>query len=316
MSSAVRTETVPEALAGQRVDNFLLRHLKGVPRTRVYRLLRRGEVRVNGGRVKPTRRLAAGDRVRIPPVRSTDQRPTAPSASVAKHLEAAILHEDERLLIIDKPSGLAVHGGSGIAYGIVEALRTLRPQCRFLDLAHRLDRDTSGCLVLAKRRSTLRVIHEAFRDGGVEKRYTALLHGDPGSQRRRVTHPLGSTTGKGGERMIRVDPAGQRAETVFKRVAAYPDCALVQADLYTGRTHQIRVHAASIGHPVAMDDRYGNPTADRRLRSLGLRRLFLHATGLAFDTPEGRVSVSAPLPDSLTAVLERLQPGSVSPNSQ
>jgi len=315
MNSAVRTETVPEALAGQRVDNFLLRHLKGVPRTRIYRLLRRGEVRVNGGRVKPTRRLAAGDRVRIPPVRTSDNRPSTPSASIARRLEAAILHEDERLLIIDKPSGLAVHGGSGIAYGVVEALRTMRPQCQFLDLAHRLDRDTSGCLVLAKRRSTLRAVHEAFRDGAVDKRYTALLHGAPGEQRRRVTRPLSAATGKGGERMMRVDPKGQRAETAFKRLAQYSDCALVEADLYTGRTHQIRVHAASIGHPVAMDDRYGDAAADRRLRTLGLRRLFLHATSLAFDTPQGRVCVSAPLPESLTTVLERLQSGSVSTDS-
>jgi 23S rRNA pseudouridine955/2504/2580 synthase len=300
--------TIPAEGAGQRIDNFLLRHLKGVPRTRVYRLLRRGEVRVNGGRTRPTYRLRAGDRVRIPPVRQAgSDGVTKPSPQVIERLEAAILHEDDRLLILDKPSGMAVHGGSGLAYGIVEALRIMRPRVAFLDLAHRLDRDTSGCLVLAKRRSTLRALHEAFRENAVDKHYLALLQGVPTLAEQRVDAPLRAEAGKGGERVMRVHPQGQSARTDFHVLASYGSWSLVRARLHTGRTHQIRAHAASIGHPVAMDKRYGATGNDPRLRALGLKRLFLHAQTLGFElSSHGPVTVQAPLPGALQRVLDSL----------
>ncbi len=306
--AGVRTETIPEELAGQRIDNYLLRVLKGVPKTRIYRLLRRGEVRVNGGRVRPTTRLSAGDRVRIPPVReATGGEAMKPSAQIMRRLEAAIIHEDERILVVDKPSGLAVHGGSGIAYGVVEALRLMRPQARFLDLAHRLDRETSGCLVLAKRRSSLRALHAEFREGRVDKRYLALVHGRFSDGIRRVEAPLRPESGKGGERLMRVHPEGLSARTDFRCLRSYGSWSLVEAILHTGRMHQIRAHAASIGHPVAMDRRYGSHAADREIRPLGLRRLFLHAASLGFEAPHGgRMEVAAPLPDELAGVLERL----------
>lgn len=301
--------TVAAELAGQRIDNFLLRELKGVPRTRVYRLLRRGEVRVNGGRIRPTYRLAEGDRVRLPPVRqATAGEAMAPSSAVMARLESAIIHEDDRLLIIDKPSGMAVHGGSGIAYGVVEALRLMRPRAPFLDLAHRLDRDTSGCLVLAKRRSALRALHSEFRDNRVDKHYLALLRGPLSPPQQRIDAPLRAEAGKGGERVMRVHPAGQSARTDVALLESYDGWSLVRATLHTGRTHQIRAHAASIGHPVAMDARYGDDRADRGLRTLGLRRLFLHAEHLGFELPgHGRIDVTAPLPDDLQALLSRLE---------
>ncbi|MEX0386234.1 RluA family pseudouridine synthase [Spiribacter onubensis] len=304
----MRTETVPEELAGQRIDNYLLRVLKGVPRTRIYRLLRRGEVRVNGGRVRPTARLGAGDRVRIPPVReATGGETFKPSAQIMERLEAAILYEDERLLVIDKPSGLAVHGGSGIAYGVVEALRLMRPRAPFIDLVHRLDRETSGCLVLAKRRYTLRALHTEFREGRVDKRYLALVRGRFGANTRRVEARLRPETGKGGERIMRVHPDGQSARTDFRCLRSYDGWSLVEAVLHTGRMHQIRAHAAAIGHPVAMDRRYGSSTADREIRPLGLRRLFLHAANLGLEAPHcGRMDVAAPLPNDLAMLLERL----------
>lgn len=300
--------TVAAEIAGQRIDNFLLRQLKGVPRTRVYRLLRRGEVRVNGGRIRPTYRLAEGDRVRIPPVRqATSGETMAPSERIMARLESAILHEDDRVLILDKPSGMAVHGGSGIAYGVVEAVRVMRPRASFLDLAHRLDRDTSGCLVLAKRRSALRALHAAFRDNAVDKNYLALMRGSLPPGIRRVEAPLRAEAGKGGERTMRVHPRGQSARTDFVPLTSYQAWSLVRATLHTGRTHQIRAHAASIDCPVAMDRRYGDENADQALRSKGLKRLFLHAERLAFDLPGyGRIEASAPLPGELQAVLTRL----------
>lgn len=301
--------TVAAELAGQRIDNFLLRELKGVPRTRVYRLLRRGEVRVNGGRIRPTYRLAEGDRVRLPPVRQAAVgEAMAPSSAVMARLESAIVHEDDRLLILDKPSGMAVHGGSGIAYGVIEALRLMRPRAPFLDLAHRLDRDTSGCLVVAKRRSTLRALHSEFRDNRVDKHYLALMRGAPSPSQQRIEAPLRAEAGKGGERVMRAHPAGQSARTDIALLTSYPGWSLVRATLHTGRTHQIRAHAASIGHPVAMDARYGDGRADRALRALGLKRLFLHAEHLGFELPgHGRVDVTAPLPDDLQALLARLE---------
>ncbi len=307
--TGVTLQTVSQELAGQRIDNYLLRELKGVPRTRIYRLLRRGEVRVNGGRIKPTHRLAAGDQVRIPPVRRAERDDVAPSEALTERLEQTILYEDDRLIILNKPSGAAVHGGSGIAHGVIEVLRTRRPNAAFLDLAHRIDRDTSGCLVVAKRRSTLRALHEAFREGQVEKQYLALVHGHPLAGTQTVNAPLGSVAGKGGERMMRVDPNGQSARTDFTRINQFADTSLLRADLFTGRMHQIRVHAAHLGHPVAMDRRYGDAVKDQALKAAGLRRLFLHAERIAFDIPHsGHIEITAPLSPSLTALLDQLNP--------
>lgn len=306
--AGVTNEIVPEELAGQRVDNFLIRHLKGVPKTRIYRLLRRGEVRVNGGRIKPTHRLNAGDRVRIPPVRLAERDDMPPSQTVMERLESAILLETDRLLIINKPSGLAVHGGSGIAYGVIEALRQMRPKAAFLDLAHRIDRDTSGCLVVAKRRSTLRALHGLFRDGAVDKQYRVLLHGDIGADVRRVNAALTVVSARGGERAMQVDRQGQSARTDFTALEQGVGWTLARANLYTGRMHQIRAHAKHIGHPVVMDNRYGDAQADQAFRPLGLRRLFLHAESIRFATEAtGPIQVKAALPDDLASVLARLR---------
>ncbi len=302
----VRHLRVAAAAAGQRVDNFLLAQLKGVPRSLVYRLLRRGEVRVNKGRVKPHQRLQAGDDVRIPPVRTADRADAGtPPAGLTAQLGARILYEDERLLVLDKPAGVAVHGGSGIAHGVIEALRALRPG-QDLELVHRLDRDTSGCLLIAKRRSTLRFLHAQLREGAVGKRYRALLLGPLAGAVQRVDLPLAKNQLQGGERMVQVDAvSGKPALTIFRRVAAYGGITLVDVELHTGRTHQIRVHAASIGAPVAGDEKYGRPEHRALVRTLGLTRLFLHAAELRFRPREGAdpVIVIAPLPDALAAAI-------------
>lgn len=295
--------------AGQRIDNFLLRELKGVPRSRVYRLLRKGEVRVNGGRAQPTYRLLEGDTVRLPPVRSSARgEAPPPSARVEQRLEQAVLHEDSELIVLDKPTGLAVHGGSGLAYGVVEAMRRMRPDCPALDLAHRLDRDTSGCLVLAKRRSMLRRIHALLREGAMDKRYLALVGGALPADVMPVEAPLAPVRGPGGETRMRVSGDGKPARSVFRRRRRYPGYTLAEVELHTGRMHQIRVHAAHLGHAVAGDSRYGDPESDRGLRTLGLRRLFLHAARLAFEPEPGRrLEVEAPLAPDLQAVLAQLE---------
>jgi 23S rRNA pseudouridine955/2504/2580 synthase len=305
----VEIVTVSSELAGQRIDNFLLARLKGVPRSRVYKLLRGGEVRVNKGRVKPAYRLAAGDAVRVPPVRRPEPGAAlAAPAALAARLAAAILYEDDRVLVIDKPSGVAVHGGSGISVGVIEGLRAMRPG-QELELVHRLDRDTSGCLVIGKRRSALRALHRQLREGEVDKRYRALLAGSLPRRVVEVTLPLRKFQLRGGERMVQVDQAeGKTARTVFRRIEAYGEATLVDVALYTGRTHQIRVHAASLGAPVAGDAKYGDAAANRALRELGLKRLFLHAAALRFRPREDGepVEVEAPLPADLQALLARL----------
>ncbi|MEJ2646514.1 MAG: 23S rRNA pseudouridine(955/2504/2580) synthase RluC [Gammaproteobacteria bacterium] len=305
--AAVRVVEVASEDADQRIDNFLMRHLKGVPRSRIYRILRRGEVRVNGRRTGPDYRICAGDKVRIPPVRTAAG--GGGPAPVRPGLEAAILYEDDRYLVLDKPSGLAVHGGSGVSHGVIEALRALRPQARFLELAHRLDRETSGCLLVAKRRSALRAVHELLRGGGVEKRYLALVQGAWQGGPRQVNAPLRKNQLRSGERMVRVDPTGKSAQTWFRPVTVYGQATLVEAHLGTGRTHQIRVHAAHSGHPIAGDEKYGDEGFNRAMRSLGLRRLFLHAQSLAFTEPDSdrEIHVSAPLAPDLRAVLDALE---------
>jgi len=296
--------------AGQRIDNFLLRRLKGVPRSVIYRILRKGEVRVNARRIGPDYRLAAGDRVRVPPLRTAAERPPPrPGLGLAAQLEAAILYEDERLLVVDKPAGLAVHGGSGVSFGVIEALRALRPGERELELVHRLDRDTSGCLMVAKRRSLLRLLHALQREGRIEKTYLALLAGRWRRGSARVDAPLRKNVVQGGERMVRVAADGKAAVTEFRVVQRFADSTLVEASLVTGRTHQIRVHAAHLGTPILGDAKYGDAEANRRYRGIGLRRLFLHAAGLVIHWPgdEAPLTVTAPLDTELQQFLDRLE---------
>ncbi len=306
--SGVRRVTVAGDDAGVRIDNFLARVLKGVPRSRIYRLLRRGEVRVNGGRAKPARRLEAGDEVRLPPVAVPRDAPAVPRERDTQRLKGAIVYEDERLLVVNKPSGLAVHGGSGIALGLIETLRTMRPDAPYLELAHRLDRSTSGCLVVAKRRSELRRVHALLRDGAVDKRYLALVRGRWEHGAIVCDAPLATWQRKNGERTVVVDPDGKAARTAISLVQSFPDASLVEARPLTGRTHQIRVHAAHLGHPLAGDGRYGDEAFDRSMQALGLERLFLHASSLAFERADGSdFMASAPLPDDLRAVLTALE---------
>lgn len=306
---------VDDAEAGQRIDNFLLRHLKGVPKSHLYRVLRRGEVRVNKGRVKADYRVQSGDLVRIPPLRVAEPRdPGRAPSDRLRRIERAVLYEDERLLVIDKPAGLAVHGGSGLSYGLIEALRQLRPGAE-LELVHRLDRETSGCLVVSKRRSTLRALHALIRQGEMERRYLALILGDLCGERVRVEEPLVKNVLKGGERVVKVDRnEGRPALTGFRRLRRLPFeggiLTLVEARLQTGRTHQIRVHAAHLGTPLAGDPKYGDFEANRRLKALGLSRLFLHAASLSLpgDGMTRPLRVEAPLPAELAAFLEGLAP--------
>jgi len=293
----------------QRIDNFLLRELKGVPRSLVYRLLRKGQVRVNGGRIKADYRLSAGDRVRVPPVRRPEEGETvAPPAGVLKRTEAAIIYEDDSVLVVNKPSGMAVHGGSGVPYGLVDVLRALRPTAKGLDLVHRLDRGTSGCILVAKKRSALRLLHAAFREGRVEKRYLALVAGRLPRGEVPVEAALRRVKDRSGEHRVRTDGSGKASRTVFRARERFADATLVQAELGTGRMHQIRVHAASMGHPVLGDAKYGDDEANGRLRTLGLKRMFLHAEFLRLALPDGRpLSVEAALPDDLARVLAALR---------
>ena len=302
----VRKLRVDAETAGQRVDNFLRRELPGVPSGRVYRLLRRGEVRVNGGRVRAEYKLAAGDEVRIPPVRISAPGAAPPGRDAAAVLER-VLYEDKRLLVIDKPAGVAVHGGSGISHGVVELLRHARPDLKDLALVHRLDRETSGCLVLAKRRSALRELHARFRDGVVEKNYLALAAGDWQLGDTRVDAPLEVTHRQGGERHVIVSPGGKPAATRIRLSRRYREYSLLQCQPLSGRTHQIRVHAAHAGFPLVGDERYGDPDVNARAARQGLRRLFLHAQSIAFPDDSGNeLHFTAPLAPDLDAFLGRL----------
>jgi 23S rRNA pseudouridine955/2504/2580 synthase len=297
--------------ADRRLDNFLASRLKGVPRTHLYRLIRSGQVRVNSRRAGPDRRLEPGDKVRIPPVRTA----AGPAARLVRPesagwIEARVLFEDEDLLVLDKPAGLAVHGGSGVSLGAIELLRAARPRARSLELVHRLDRDTSGCLLIAKKPSSLRSLQAQFRAGTVEKSYLALMVGKLKSAERHVDARLLTSERRGGERHVRVDPLGKAALSRFIVEERLPGATLVRVLLVTGRTHQIRVHAASIGLPLAGDTRYGQ-VPDAVTRHCGLRRLFLHAATIAFDSArdERVIRVTSPLPDDLAdaAVGQRLR---------
>lgn len=302
--------TIDQANAGQRLDNFLFTRLKGVPKSHVYRILRKGEVRVNGGRSQAQRRLEDGDLVRIPPIRVAERETqTIPQGIASAKLENRILYEDEDFLVINKPSGMAVHGGSGLSYGVIEALRALRPEAKFLELVHRLDLETSGCLLIAKKRSALRYLHELFRaDHQMEKIYWTLLVGAWARKSLLVDAPLKKNILQSGERVVKVARDGKPAQTEFRRLQKFADATLVQAHLMTGRTHQIRVHAKSLGHPVAGDDRYGDEGKNQALRQFGLKRLFLHAAELSFTHPRDQrpFKIKAPLEAELQAVLDRL----------
>lgn len=313
----VRYEEIDAEHAGQRLDNFLITFLKGVPKTHIYRLVRKGEVRINKGRTRPDYRLKAGDKVRIPPVRTAHaqvkQLISRPDREAqADWLEQYILFEDEALLVLNKPSGLAVHGGSGVSLGLIETLRQLRPQARFLELAHRLDRDTSGCIVVAKKRSALLKLHDMLRTGQVDKRYLALIRGIWSGKGRIIDAPLQKNQLQSGERRVNVAEEGKESTTRFTPKRNFParpglvsGASLVEIRLLTGRTHQARVHAAHIGQPIAGDDKYGDRLFDQELRKLGLRRLFLHAASLAFTHPVSGVALhmEAPLAAELSTLL-------------
>lgn len=298
---------------GQRLDNYLLRILGGVPRSLVYRILRTGQVRVNGKRAKPAYRLVAGDRVRLPPLQDTGskQDPTeakAPSKSLRDFVTAAVIHEDRDLIVVNKPAGVAVHGGSGVSFGVIEALRAVHPELKELELVHRLDRETSGCLLVAKRRAVLRDLHAQLRERQMQKRYLALVAGKWPFGAKTIELPLKTNLKQGGERVVRVHSEGQSAVTTFKPIEQFGKVAtLLDIDLGTGRTHQIRVHAAHAGYPVAGDEKYGDREKDAKLKAFGLSRMYLHAASLTFRRGDESFTATAPLPPELQAVLDALR---------
>lgn len=309
--TGVRQFEVSEDEAGQRLDNYVHKHLGDIPRSRVYRVIRKGEVRVNGHRAGPDTRLQAHDKIRIPPVRVRPPEEVGrPSNDLQETIRKAIVYEDDKLLVLDKPAGIAVHGGSGISFGVIEALRALRPDDS-LELAHRLDRDTSGCLIVARSTAVLRVVHALLReeDTTFEKRYLTLLQGQWDLGKKRIDAPLRTDTRVGGERTVRVDASGKPSLSEFRPVQFFGKRGtLMEVSLLTGRTHQIRVHAQHAGHPVAGDEKYGDEEFNQSMRALGLRRMFLHASSVSFEWPQGGLfSVNAPLPAELAQVVEQLE---------
>ncbi len=301
--------------AGQRLDNFLIARLKGVPRSKVYNVIRKGEVRVNKGRIKPEYKLVAGDLIRIPPIRTAE---AGTEAKASHHMMAllanSILYEDEGLLVVNKPPGLAVHGGSGITLGLIETLRQMRPDARHLELVHRLDRDTSGCIMVAKKRSYLRHLQAALREksageGGIQKVYQALVLGEWSKRCNQINAPLLKTEVAGGERIVKVHPDGKPSLTEFKLLCRYEGFSLIEARPITGRTHQIRVHAQYAGHSLVGDEKYGNDEINTAMRIVGIKRLFLHASALAFYLPgsDKLTRVDAPLPADLALPLASLR---------
>lgn len=297
--------------AGQRIDNFLLTKLKGVPKSMIYRIIRKGEVRVNKGRIKPEYKLVEGDQVRVPPVRVAERETAPVSAKLDKvaALANCILFEDDVLLVLNKPSGTAVHGGSGLSFGVIEGLRALRPEARFLELVHRLDRDTSGILLVAKKRSALRALHEQLRLKQMQKDYLALVRGNWQSHMKVVQAPLLKNILQSGERVVKVSSEGKPSETRFKVEERFDNATLIKASPVTGRTHQIRVHTLYAGHPIAFDDRYGDKQFDSQLAGTGLNRLFLHASALKFTHPKTgeEMRLQAPLDNQLNHCLKILR---------
>src|ERR1700694_2358569 len=314
--SAVELRTITADEAGQRIDNFLMRHFKSVPRSRVYRLLRKGEVRVNRKRVDAEYKIAEGDEVRLPPVRidAGDEAGGGgagrPSPSLLELIEGAVIFQDKHVMVLDKPAGVAVHGGSGMSFGVIEALRASRPR-ETLELVHRLDRDTSGCLLVARDRATLTSLHALIRNGGMHKTYLALVAGSWPLGTKRIHAPLATDNRQHGERHVRVAAAGKDSVSVFKPVQFFgPLATLMEVDIPTGRTHQIRVHASFAGHPLLGDDKYGDRDRNAELKRHGLKRTFLNAQSVAFEWPGSGVPchASAPLPGELGAVLDAITP--------
>src|ERR1035437_3247830 len=312
--SSVTQAIISEDEQGQRLDNFLLKICKGVPKSHVYRIVRSGEIRVNSKRADVSYRLQIGDILRIPPIRIA-QRAAEIVAGAEIKAELPIIYEDEALLVVDKPSGIAVHGGSGVSFGVIEALRRQRPQANFLELAHRLDRETSGLLLVGKKRSALVALHDMFRDGsvggkgkGADKRYLVLVKGRWMDPLRSVKLPLLKYLLDSGERRVRVAEAGKASHTIFRLVARWEHFSLLEAELKSGRTHQIRVHCAHLGFPIAGDEKYGDFTLNKALPKQGLKRMFLHAWKIQFPHPlSGEdMALEAPLPEVLTAFLHKL----------
>ena len=307
---AVSYHTVTEHEAGQRVDNFLLKYFKKVPKSVIYRVLRKGEVRINKKRVKPDRKLVPGDEIRIPPVRveeRTEAQP-APQALLDK-IEAAVLLEDDYLIVLNKPAGLPVHGGSGVKHGLIESFRELRPNLPFVELVHRLDRDTSGLILLAKSRKVLNALHTLLRDGGMEKHYRALVAGKWKGGTRHLVTDLERSTGSRQKIQVADEDEGKTAESIFKPLLITPDCSLLDVQILTGRMHQIRVQLAHMDHPILGDDRYGDFALNREYKKSGLKRLFLHAASLEFmlDLSGQKYQLKAPLADDLQQLLKKVK---------
>jgi 23S rRNA pseudouridine955/2504/2580 synthase len=314
LSTQVVFVSIDEDQAGQRLDNFLMARLKGVPKSKIYNVIRKGEVRINKGRSRPDYKLCGGDEIRIPPIRIAEREPAAKASNVmTKLLESSILFENEGLLVINKPPGLAVHGGSGVSLGLIETLRQMRPDARYLELVHRLDRDTSGCIMVAKKRSFLRHLQAALREkntSGITKVYQALVIGQWPQTCRRVDAPLLKIEVADDERVVRVHADGKPSLTEFKLLNSFSNCSLVEARPITGRTHQIRVHAQYMGHSLVGDEKYGDDDFNKEMRSLGVKRLFLHAAELGFYLPEAKEKtiIKAPLAADLASVIKKLSP--------
>lgn len=308
-NAAVRFVEIADDLEGQRIDNFLRTELKGVPKSLIYRILRKGQLRVNKKRVKPEYRLQGGDLLRIPPIRVAERgEAPKPSDSLQRILESSILYEDKDIIVVNKPSGLAVHGGSGVSLGLIEAFRQIRPESKFLELVHRLDRDTSGCIMLAKKRSALKFMHEALQRSRITKIYNALVDGSWSERKRRIDAPLKKNELKSGERVVRVQADGKASLTEYKVLQRFGrQATLIEARPITGRTHQIRVHCLFAGHAIIGDDKYGIDEVNRYMKTLGFKRLFLHAAELRMPLPGGgRMVVKAPLDKQLVSAMKAL----------
>lgn len=302
-NNSVTHLVIGEEEQGQRLDNFLIRVCKGVPKSHLYRILRSGEVRVNSGRVAATYRLRTGDKLRIPPIRLAERPQNEVDEAAKQRVDLPIIYEDEAMLVVDKPEGIAVHGGSGVSFGVIEALRRQRPQAKFLELAHRLDRETSGILLVGKKRLALTALHDMFREhgAGADKRYLVLVKGRWMNATQHVKLPLHKYLTEGGERRVSVNSEGKAAHTVFRLLARWPEMSLLEAQLKTGRTHQIRVHLAHLGFPILGDEKYGDFTLNRNLKRDGLKRMALHAWRMAFRHPLSAAPLEfiAPLPESM-----------------
>lgn len=306
-SPAVRFIQIDDDQAGQRIDNFLLSQLKGVPRNKIYQIVRKGEVRVNKGRIKAHYKIQAGDEIRIPPVRVAHRQDNIISKYIIRQLLDAIIYEDEAMLAINKPSGMAVHGGSGVKSGVIEALRIARPEAKFLELVHRLDKNTSGCLLIAKKRSALRYLQDRFRQHKVQKKYLALVKGNVKNKSFHVALALKKNVLANGEKIVVVHNDGKHAISDFNVIESGKIASLYDVLIKTGRTHQIRVHAKSLGHPVAGDEKYGDDEFNKQMKSYGLKRMFLHAAKLSLKTPQGKIlHLNAPLEEALEKVLLNL----------